>query len=172
MLKFLAFRVVNRTYQFFQMPFGLSLAPRIFTKIIKVLAKTLAAKGIKVLMYSHGWLISAPSTVVIASSRYGTGGSRTVRFQGQLTEISSTTDSTIRLAGNVVAFPLYHLPPIGGQPMMHTIKGLPSKVCHDNYPKDYGETFQFLQLPGRRSPNGLHLPLSPELDHQPRVSYI
>ena len=54
--KFLAFQVGELTYQFTRLPFGLSLAPRVFTKLTRVVATRLAEKGVTSLMYIDDWL--------------------------------------------------------------------------------------------------------------------
>ena len=54
---FLAFQVESRAYRFRAMPFGLNIAPRIFTKLVTVLIKELRAKGVKIFAYLDDWLI-------------------------------------------------------------------------------------------------------------------
>ena len=46
--KFLAFQVGEVTFQFTRLPFGLSLAPRVFTKVTRVVSNRLAEKGFDV----------------------------------------------------------------------------------------------------------------------------
>lgn len=57
----MAFQLGERTFRFTQLPFGFSLVPRVFTKIIKVLATKLAEKGVKIFMYLDNWMVAAPS---------------------------------------------------------------------------------------------------------------
>ena len=55
--KFLGFRIGTVKYRFRAMPFGLNIAPRIFTKICKPILQELRRKGIGVLVYLDDWLI-------------------------------------------------------------------------------------------------------------------
>ncbi|KAK3893387.1 hypothetical protein Pcinc_002819 [Petrolisthes cinctipes] len=59
--RFLAFQVGTETFQFTRLPFGLSLAPRVFTKLVRVVASRLAEAGVPTLMYLDDWLLHAPS---------------------------------------------------------------------------------------------------------------
>ena len=57
--KFLAFAVGDRVYQFKVMPFGLNIAPRVFTKIMKPVAAKLQKLGMNIVMYLDDWLVIA-----------------------------------------------------------------------------------------------------------------
>ena len=59
--RFLAFQVGSETFQFTRLPFGLSLAPRVFTKLSKVVSTVLAKMGVTTLMYLDDWLVYSPS---------------------------------------------------------------------------------------------------------------
>ncbi|XP_076030869.1 uncharacterized protein LOC143019053 [Oratosquilla oratoria] len=59
--RFLAFQVGRETYQFTRLPFGLSLAPRVFTKLARVVGARLAEAGVSTLMYLDDWLIHSPT---------------------------------------------------------------------------------------------------------------
>ncbi|XP_076052207.1 uncharacterized protein LOC143031779 [Oratosquilla oratoria] len=59
--RFLAFQVGTETYQFTRLPFGLSLAPRIFTKLSKIVTSVLADQGVATLVYLDDWLVYSPS---------------------------------------------------------------------------------------------------------------
>ena len=50
---------VSQTYQFNCLPFGLSCAPWVFTKIIKPVATTLRNIGIRLIVYIDDMLIMA-----------------------------------------------------------------------------------------------------------------
>ena len=54
---FLAFQVEDRAYRFKAMPFGLNIAPRIFTKLVSVLIKELRGKGVKIFAYLDDWIL-------------------------------------------------------------------------------------------------------------------
>ena len=56
--QFLRFRFLGHSYQFRAMPFGLKSAPRVFTKIMAVLAAYLRKLMIQIFMYLDDWLIS------------------------------------------------------------------------------------------------------------------
>ena len=57
--QFLRFSFLHKTYQFRVLPFGLSLAPRVFTKFIQVALEPLQQEGILVLPYLDDWLLYA-----------------------------------------------------------------------------------------------------------------
>ena len=59
--KFLRFVWNSRVYQFRALPFGLSLAPWVFTKVTRELAILARAKGIRLRMYLDDWLTLASS---------------------------------------------------------------------------------------------------------------
>ena len=56
---FLAFSVEGETFQFRALPFGLSTAPRVFTRVTRVVAAFLRRQGIQIFMYLDDWLIVA-----------------------------------------------------------------------------------------------------------------
>ena len=66
--RFLAFQVGAETYQFTRLPFGLSLAPRVFTRLAKVVGARLAGLGIPTLMYLDDWLFHASSMDQVAAN--------------------------------------------------------------------------------------------------------
>ncbi|XP_041446270.1 uncharacterized protein LOC121403038 [Xenopus laevis] len=59
--RYLRFAFQNRHYQFVALPFGLSSAPRVFTKLMAVSAATLRLQGISVTPYLDDLLIKARS---------------------------------------------------------------------------------------------------------------
>lgn len=44
--RFLTFQVGEETFQFIRLLFGLSIAPRVFTKVVKAVAQALEARGL------------------------------------------------------------------------------------------------------------------------------
>jgi len=48
----------GRHYQFRVLPFGLSLSPRVFTRVVAEALAPLQAQGVKVLPYLYDWLVS------------------------------------------------------------------------------------------------------------------
>lgn len=66
--RFLAFQVGRETYQFTRLPFGLSLAPRVFTKLVRVVGARLTAAGVSTLMYLDDWLLHSPTKEGVATS--------------------------------------------------------------------------------------------------------
>lgn len=54
-------QVDGEVLQFMVLPFGLSIVPRVFTKITKPMAEQLAWEGINTLFYLDDWLIIANS---------------------------------------------------------------------------------------------------------------
>ncbi len=65
--KWLRFALNNRAYQFQVLPFGLSTAPRTFTRIVKVIAEFLRRRGIQVYVYLDDWLLVAPSAEALTA---------------------------------------------------------------------------------------------------------
>ena len=59
--KYLCFRWEDRTFQFTCMPFGLSSAPRIFTKILRPVITYLRSQGIRLVIYLDDLLVLAQS---------------------------------------------------------------------------------------------------------------
>ena len=63
--KWLGFSIDEQTYRFKSLPFGLSTAPRTFTRIVKVVAEHFRRKGVSVFVYLDDWLLTAPSAGVL-----------------------------------------------------------------------------------------------------------
>ena len=59
--KFLTFALGEGAYAFAAMPFGLNIAPRIFTKMCAVVINYLRQKGVMIFGYLDDWLVVAPS---------------------------------------------------------------------------------------------------------------
>ena len=51
----------NQAYTFRAMPFGLNIAPRIFTKLGEVVVQLLRRQGVQVAAYLDDWIVWAPS---------------------------------------------------------------------------------------------------------------
>ena len=62
--QYLGFQYRGQEYQFVAMPFGLSIAPRIFTLVMKDVMAALHKRGIHVVVYLDDFLIIAPSFVI------------------------------------------------------------------------------------------------------------
>jgi len=56
---YLAFSAGNQIYQFKVLPFGLNIAPRVFSKMLQPVQARLVKMGVQILMYLDDWLISA-----------------------------------------------------------------------------------------------------------------
>ncbi|XP_028297420.1 LOW QUALITY PROTEIN: uncharacterized protein LOC114459327 [Gouania willdenowi] len=54
---FLRFMFMDKVYQFRFLPFGLSLAPRIFTRCVAAAVSPLQASGVSILSYLDDWLV-------------------------------------------------------------------------------------------------------------------
>lgn len=59
--KFLRFAFQGRHFQFRVLPFGLSLSPRVFTRVVAAALSYLQAQGLQILPYIDDWLICAPT---------------------------------------------------------------------------------------------------------------
>ena len=59
--KFLCFSWRSRFYSFTSLPFGLSSAPRVFTKLCRPIAAHFRSRGIRLLVYLDDWLLMAQS---------------------------------------------------------------------------------------------------------------
>ncbi|KAL2087971.1 hypothetical protein ACEWY4_016799 [Coilia grayii] len=59
--RFLHFSFMGKIYQFRVLPFGLSLAPRVFSKCIQTALEPLQKEGVRVLPYLYDWLVCAGS---------------------------------------------------------------------------------------------------------------
>ena len=55
--KYLCFVVNDKVYQFVALPFGLALAPFVFTKIMGAVAAFVHIQGVQVHMYLDDWLL-------------------------------------------------------------------------------------------------------------------
>ncbi len=67
--RFLRFTFEGVAYQYTVLPFGLSLAPRTFTKCMDATLSPLRQMGIRILNYLNDWLILAQSEVELLSHR-------------------------------------------------------------------------------------------------------
>ena len=67
--KFLRFLLGNKTYEFTAMPFGLNLAPWLFTKVMKPLVAALRSQGVRLIIYLDDILIIASSVEVLNSHK-------------------------------------------------------------------------------------------------------
>lgn len=59
--QYLRFTVDSRHFQLWVLPFGLSLAPRVFTKLLAPLVGILHSRGLQVFPYLDDWLIVSPA---------------------------------------------------------------------------------------------------------------
>ena len=59
--RILGFAVQNRHFQFRALPFGLKTAPRIFTRLIRIVAAELRRQGVRIFCYLDDWLILGSS---------------------------------------------------------------------------------------------------------------
>ncbi|CAM4638696.1 unnamed protein product [Leuciscus chuanchicus] len=66
---FLRFAFDSQVYQYTVLPFGLSLAPRTFTKCMDAALAPLKSQGMRILNYLDDWLILAQSEIELISHR-------------------------------------------------------------------------------------------------------
>ena len=59
LIPYLGFRLGNQAYAFRAMPFGLNIAPRIFTKLTDTIIQVLRSQGIMVAAYLDDWIVWA-----------------------------------------------------------------------------------------------------------------
>ena len=70
--KYLRFRWGKETYQFDCLPFGLSCAPWVITKITKPVSMVLREMGIRIIVYIDDMLIMAESEALLKDHIAGT----------------------------------------------------------------------------------------------------
>ncbi len=81
---FLRFAFEGRAYQYKALPFGLSLSPRVFTKVVEAALVPLREAGIRILNYLDDWLIFGPvSSTVVRTQGYGAQSPQPVGTSGQ-----------------------------------------------------------------------------------------
>ena len=61
----LGFAFQNETYRFRVLPFGLRPAPRVFTRVVAVLAASLRSRGLRLFCYLDDWLLLAESETLL-----------------------------------------------------------------------------------------------------------
>ncbi|KAI2653488.1 Transposon Ty3-G Gag-Pol polyprotein [Labeo rohita] len=66
---FLRFAFEGRAYQYKVLPFGLSLSPRVFTKVAEAALSPLREMGVRILNYLDDWLILAHSWDLVCAHR-------------------------------------------------------------------------------------------------------
>ncbi len=81
---FLRFAFEGRAYQYKVLPFGLSLSPRVFTKVVEAALVPLREAGIRVLNYLNDWLILAQSRALLCEHRDTVLGPSAGGASGQL----------------------------------------------------------------------------------------
>ena len=59
--RWLRFNINRASYEFRVLPFGLSTAPRTFTRVVKTVAEYLRCRGVRIFVYLDDWLVVAPS---------------------------------------------------------------------------------------------------------------
>ena len=76
-------------YQFRAMPFGLAVAPRIFTKLMAVIGSYLRAREIQIYMYLDDWLIKNQNReILVSQSRDGVTVDRAPRSHSKSCQVS------------------------------------------------------------------------------------
>ncbi len=65
---FLCFHFEGKTFQFNVLPFGLSLGPRVFMKVVQAALAPLQQKGICVLPYLDDWLLCAQNPTKVTDN--------------------------------------------------------------------------------------------------------
>ena len=63
--QYLRFAFEGRAYQFRVLPFGISLAPRVFTRCMRAALAPVQARGIQVLPYLDDWLVCSPTKLQV-----------------------------------------------------------------------------------------------------------
>ena len=66
---FLRFAFEGRAFQYKVLPFGLSLSPRVFTKVAEAALAPLRERGIRILNYLDDWLVIAHSQELVCKHR-------------------------------------------------------------------------------------------------------
>ena len=97
--KYFRFVIAGKTYQFRVLPFGLSRAPREFTKTLAPMVQLLRTQGIRIYAYIDDWIIRADSPE--QSPTYQTNHPTSTNFgmDYQLEEVYARTLTHSRLLG-------------------------------------------------------------------------
>ena len=67
--RFLRFAYNGRAYEFLVLPFGLSTAPRVFTRIVRVIEAFLKIQGVDMHLYLDDWLLKNQSRSLVERQR-------------------------------------------------------------------------------------------------------
>ena len=79
---FLRFAFQGQAYQFQVLPFGLSLSPRVFTRVVAAALAPLQRRGLRIMPYLDDWLVCAPSRQqVVADTESVLSHIRSLGFQ-------------------------------------------------------------------------------------------
>ena len=62
--RWLRFHIKDQAYAFRCLPFGLSTAPRVFTRVVKAVGAFLRRQGVQIHFYLDDWLITSQSLVM------------------------------------------------------------------------------------------------------------
>ena len=97
--KYLRFCHNSQVFQFTSLPFGLAMAPQVFTMIVKVVKLMVLTRGVRLHQYLDDWLIMAQSGKE-ASEHSSRGRPDTVlRVDNKSGEIRTQTDSSVFVRG-------------------------------------------------------------------------
>ncbi len=89
-----------QTCQFKVLPFGLSLSPRVFTRVVGAALSPLQVSGIKILLYLDGWLICVPSlSQVVEDTRKGITYIQSLSFKVNAKKSNLKTRHQVVFAG-------------------------------------------------------------------------
>ena len=92
--KYLRFQVLGKVYYFIALPFGLSTAPRLFTKIAKQVKKMALKRGIYIHQYIDDWLIRALSKLACSQNTQSSDTvNRGVGLNYQLSKVRTGTNT-------------------------------------------------------------------------------
>ncbi|XP_070183308.1 uncharacterized protein [Littorina saxatilis] len=97
--KWLRFRWASQVYQFRALPFGLSLAPWIFTMVVRQLCALVRSQGVRLRAYLDDWLIMGQSEALCS---LGSPGGQLAGILGQPYEVRARAVSVIHLPGDDV----------------------------------------------------------------------
>ncbi|XP_032363907.1 uncharacterized protein LOC116677742 [Etheostoma spectabile] len=139
--KFLRFAYQGRAYEYQAIPFGLSLAPRVFTRCVEAALSPLRNSGIRIFSYIDDYLVCSHSREqAVKRFHYGDNSSQGSGVQHKLGEEPSGTRAMYGVFGSQNKLPLLSRHAIGGETSVSGALPLP-------FPAEQSRAIQIMPAP-------------------------